>query len=143
MSQTVEITPSFVIQAPVPTRACMLKSVPKIDNEPKVVINGDVRLQVTEPGAARKSVSGHYAIETAGLQSPLHVIWMIDGYVLRHSEHDIEVAFDMRGRSAGETLTRQLSVQVTEKAGQGCIMHSSVFVQIVVVDKAAILDGEQ
>ena len=33
----------------------------------------------------------------------------------------------------GETLIRQLSVQVTAMAGQGPVVHSSVFIQIVVV----------
>ena len=53
--------------------------------------------------------------------------------MLTHSDGEIEIAFDMRGRTVGETLTRQLSVQVTALAGQGPIVCSSVFIQIVVV----------
>jgi len=47
--------------------------------------------------------------------------------------HAIDVAFDVRGIPAGETLTQVLTAQVTERNGQGCIVHSSVFVQIFVV----------
>jgi hypothetical protein len=67
------------------------------------------------------------------MQEPLHVIWIIEGNVLNHIVHAIDVAFDVRGTPAGETLTRVLTAQVTERNGQGCIVHSSVFVQISVV----------
>jgi hypothetical protein len=104
-----------------------------IAQEPKVVIKGDIRLHITECDAAHCPAKGHYTIETQGLLSPLHIIWIVDGHVLAHRGGEIEIAFDMRGRSVGETLTRQLSVQVTAQAGQGPIAHSSVFIQIVVV----------
>jgi len=100
---------------------------------PRVVITGDIRLRVTESYAALRPVKGHYRIETEGMQEPLHVIWIIEGNVLNHTVHCIDVEFDMRGTPAGETLTRVLTAQVTERNGQGCIVHSSVFVQILVV----------
>ena len=53
--------------------------------------------------------------------------------MLSQREGELEIAFDMRGVAAGETLTRLLSVQVTAQTGQGPIVHSSVFIQIVVV----------
>ena len=59
---------------------------------------------------------------------------MIEGHVLSQTVHALEVAFDLRGTPAGETLTRQLTVQVMERGGQGCIVHSSVFVQIFVMN---------
>jgi hypothetical protein len=105
-----------------------------INSQPKVLIKGDIRLRVAEPYAARRLVKGRYQIDTEGMQEPLHVLWMIEGNVLSHTVHDIEVAFDVRGTPAGETLTRQLTAQVTERGGQGCIVHSSVFVQIFVVN---------
>jgi hypothetical protein len=106
----------------------------KIDSSPKVLIKGDIRLRVTESCAALRPVQGRYLIEMEGMQEPLHVLWMIEGNVLSHTVHCIEVAFDMRGIHAGETFTRQLTVQVTERGGQGCIVLSSVFVQIFVVN---------
>ncbi len=107
--------------------------VPGTDGMPRVVITGDIRLRVTESYAALRPVKGHYRIETEGMQEPLHVIWMIEGNVLNHTVHSIDVEFDVRGTPAGETLTRVLTAQVTERNGQGCIFHSSVFVQILVV----------
>ena len=70
---------------------------------------------------------------SSDLQEPLQVIWIIEGNVLNHTVRSIDVEFDVRGIPAGETLTRLLTAQVTERNGQGCIVHSSVFVQILVV----------
>ena len=103
------------------------------NSSPKVVITGDIRLRVTESYAARRPVKGHYRIEIEGMQEPLHVIWIAEGNVLNHTVHAIDVAFDVRGTPAGETLTRLLTAQVTDGNGQGCIVHSSVFIQISVV----------
>ena len=106
---------------------------PRTGGMPKVVIKGDIRLRVSESYAALRPIKGHYRIETERMQEPLHVIWMIEGNVLNHTVHAIDVAFDVRGTPAGETLTQVLTAQVTERNGQGCIVHSSVFVQIFVV----------
>ena len=103
------------------------------NSSPKVVITGDLRLRVAESYAARRPVKGHYRIETEGMQEPLHVIWIAEGNVLNHTVHAIDVAFDVRGTAAGETLTRLLTAQVTDGNGQGCIVHSSVFIQLSVV----------
>jgi hypothetical protein len=100
---------------------------------PKVIIQGDIRLRVTESYAAVGSVKGCYHIETEGMQEPLHVIWIIEGTVLNHTMRSIDVEFDMRGIPAGETLTRVLTAQVTDNNGHGCIVHSSIFIQIFVV----------
>jgi hypothetical protein len=100
---------------------------------PKVLILGDIRLRVTESYAAGRPVKGYYRIETEGMQEPLQVIWIIEGNVLKHTVLSIDVEFDVRGIPAGETLTRLLTAQVTDKNGQGCIVHSSVFIQIFVV----------
>jgi hypothetical protein len=103
-------------------------------SSPKVVITGDIRLRVTESYAAHRPVRGHYRIEMEGMREPLHVIWIVEGNVLNHTVHAIDVTFDMRGTPAGETLTRLLTAQVTESNEQGCIVHTSVFVQISVVE---------
>lgn len=103
------------------------------NSSPKVIITGDLRLRVTESYAAQRLVKGHYRIEPEGMEEPFHVIWIAEGNVLNHTVHAIDVAFDLRGTPAGETLTRLLTAQVTESNGQGCIVHSSVFVQILVV----------
>ncbi len=58
-----------------------------------------------------------------------------------HTVHAIDVTFDVRGTLAGETLTRLLTTQVTEDNGQGCIVHSSVFVQITVVRDSLSSEG--
>jgi hypothetical protein len=103
------------------------------NSSPKVVITGDLRLRVTESYAGRRPVKGHYRIELEGIEEPLHAIWIAEGDVLNHTVHAIEVAFDVRGTPAGETLTRLLTAQVTGDNGRSCIVHSSVFVQISVV----------
>jgi hypothetical protein len=103
------------------------------DGMPRIVIQGDIRLRVTESFAARRPVKGYYRIDTEGMQEPLQVIWIAEAEVLNHTVHSLDVAFDVRGTPAGETLTRLLTVQVTESNGQGSIIHSSIFVQIVVV----------
>lgn len=102
-------------------------------SSPKVVIRGDIRLRVTESYAALRPVKGHYRIEIEGMKEPLHIIWIAEGNVLNHSVQAIDVAFDVRGTPAGETLTRLLTAQVTENNGRGSIVHSSVLVQISVV----------
>ncbi|HEX6481288.1 MAG TPA: hypothetical protein VF043_20815 [Ktedonobacteraceae bacterium] len=109
------------------------------DQMPAIVLTGDIRLRVNESYAALTPVIGHYLLETQGMQEPLHVIWMVEGNVLNHTAHSIDVAFDLRGMSAGETLTRLLSAQVTDCNGQGNIVHCSVFVQISVVKDALIM----
>jgi hypothetical protein len=111
----------------------ILDIVPGTSEMPKVVIRGDIRLRVAESYAALRPIKGHYRIETKGMQGPLHVIWIAEGKVLNHTVHAIDVAFDVRGTPAGETLTRVLTAQVMESNGQGCIVHSSVFIQIFVV----------
>jgi hypothetical protein len=100
---------------------------------PKVLIQGDIRLRVTESYAAGRPVKGYYRLEMEGMQEPLQVIWIIEGTVLNHTVLSIEVEFDVRGIPAGETLTRMFTAQVTDKNGQGCIVHSSVFIQIFAV----------
>ena len=111
----------------------MPDKIPENDDMPGKVITGDIRLRVTESYAADRPVKGFYRIETEGMQEPLQVIWIIEGNVLNHTVRSIDVEFDVRGIPAGETLTRLLTAQVTERNGQGCIVHSSVFVQILVV----------
>ena len=130
----VERTPWSEIQAPLLKKVSHPpESVPGTGEMPKVVIEGDIRLRVTESYAAGRPVKGYYRIETEGMQEPLQVIWIIEGNVLNHTLHSIDVEFDVRGTPAGETLTRLLTAQVTERNGQGCIVHSSVFIQIFVV----------
>jgi hypothetical protein len=58
--------------------------------------------------------------------------------MLSQGDGELEIAFDMRGMAAGETLTRLLSVQVTAQTGQGPIVHSSVFIQIVVPNEIQV-----
>src|SRR5712692_3399922 len=129
-----ERTLSPAIQAPLLKKVSHPpESVSGAGGMPKVVIEGDIRLRVTESYAAGRPVKGFYRIETEGMQEPLQVIWIIEGNVLNHTVRSIVVEFDVRGIPGGEILTRVLSAQVTERNGQGCIVHSSVFVQILVV----------
>jgi hypothetical protein len=130
----VERTPSLARQESLLQEASHIPGrVAGIDGMPRIVIQGDIRLRVTESFAALRPVKGHYRIETEGMQEPLQVIWIAEADVLNHTVHSLDVAFDVRGTPAGETLTRLLTVQVTESNGQGSIVHSSVFVQIFVV----------
>lgn len=132
--EQVERTSAIAIQTlPLKEVSHIPDSIPGTDGMPGVVITGDVRLRVTESFATLSSVKGRYHIKTESVQEPFHVIWIIEGQILNHTVHSIEVAFDLRGMSAGETLTRLLTAQVTESNGQGRIIHSSVFVQISVV----------
>ncbi len=100
---------------------------------PKVVIKGDIRLRVSEAYAALKPIKGSYSIDLKEMRAPLQVIWITEGKVLRHSVQDIDLEFDLRGATAGETRTHLLTAHVTELDGQGSIVQSSVFVQIFVV----------
>jgi hypothetical protein len=140
MSQTLEHmgrTPSLVVGAPA-SRPPMPDGSAEADAAPKVAITGDVRLQVNEQDAARGPVRGRYHIQMEGMRDPLRVIWMVEGQVLSQSASGIDVAFDLRGTPAGAILTWLVSAQVTERGGQGCIVHSSIFVQVGVVNKAEL-----
>ena len=129
-----ERTPWPEIQAPLLKKVSHPpESVPGTGGMPKVVIEGDIGLRVTQSSAAGRPVKGYYRLETEGMQEPLQVIWIIDGTVLNHTVPSIDVEFDVRGIPAGETLTRVLTAQVTDQNGHGCIVHSSVFIQIFVV----------
>ena len=142
MSETlerVEQAPSLARQVPLLKKGAHIPgAVPETGSMPKVVIKGDVRLRIPESYAALRPVKGHYRIEMEDMQEPLQVIWIIEGNVLNHTVHAIDVAFDVRGTPAGETLTRLLTAQVTDRNGQGCIVHSSVFVQIFVIRDPAL-----
>lgn len=130
----VERTPSRARQASLLQEASHIPGrVAGTDGMPRIVIQGDIRLRVTESFAALRPVKGHYRIETEGMQEPLQVIWIAEAEVLNRTVHSLDVAFDVRGTPAGATLTRLLTAQVTESNGQGSIVHSSVFVQIFVV----------
>ena len=130
----VERTQTCAIQAPLLQDVSHIPArIPGTDGMPGVVIIGDIRLRVTESYAAGGPVKGFYRIETEGMQERLQVIWIIEGNVLNHTVRSIDVEFDVRGIPAGETLTRLLTAQVTDRNGQGCIVHSSVFIQIFVV----------
>ena len=129
-----EQTQASAIQMP------LVKEVPRLPKKirelvgvPKVLIRGDIRLRVSKSYAASRPVKCHYYIEAEGMFEPLQVIWIIKGNVLNHTVRSLDVEFDVRGIPAGETLTRVLTVQVTETNGQACIVHSSVFIQIFVV----------
>jgi hypothetical protein len=129
-----ERTPSPEIQAPLLKKVSHPPaSIAGTGGMPKVVIEGDIRMRVTESYAASRPVRGYYRLETEGLQEPFQIIWIIEGTVFNHTVPSIDVEFDVRGIAAGETLTRVLTAQVTDKNGQGCIVHSSVFIQIFVV----------
>jgi len=125
---------SLAIQVPLAKEVLHFpRRVREIIGMPKVLIQGDIRLRVTESYAAGRPVIGYYRLKTEGMQEPLQVVWIIEGDVLNHTVHSIDVEFDVRSIPAGEILTRVLTVQVTDQNGQGCIVHSSVFIQIFVM----------
>ena len=129
-----EQTQALAIQVPLAKEVTRFpRRIREIIGMPKVLIQGDIRLRVTESYSARRPVKAHYRLITEGMQEPLQVIWIIEGTVLNHAVRSIDVEFDVRGIPAGETLTRVLSAQVTDQNGHGCIVHSSVFIQIFVV----------
>src|SRR2546429_6769176 len=107
----------------------------KSNSNPKVLIKGDIRLRVTESYAGRRPVRGRYTIETESMQKPLHIIWMIEGNVLNHTVHSIEVAFDVRGISAVGKAPRVFTLQVRGRGGEGCNVRTSEFFYIFFVRK--------
>ena len=140
MSYTIEQVKQVASSPPVAQEVLKMPGkFPGNEQMPGIVIRGDIRLRVNESYTALRPVIGHYRIETQGMQEPLHVIWMVEGNVLHHTAYSIDVAFDLRGIPPGETLTRLLSVQVTDRDGRGHIVHCSVFVQIVVVKDDLIM----
>jgi hypothetical protein len=98
----------------------------------KVLIIGDIRLRVTESEAAHHPITGHYRIETAGMQEPLYTFWHAEGEILCRQARSTGIAFDVRGARAGETRTYLVAVQVTESGVQGRVVQSGVFVQVTV-----------
>ena len=129
-----EQTQALSIQVPFAKEVARFpRRIPEMIGMPKVLIQGDIRLWVTESNAARRPVKGYYRLETEGMQEPLQVIWIIEGTVLNHTVRSIDVEFDVRAIPAGETLTRVLTAQVTDQNGQRCTVHSSIFIQIFVM----------
>ena len=100
---------------------------------PKVLITGDIWLCVTESEAALHPITGHYRIETAGMQEPLYTLWHAEGQVLSRQARSTNIAFDVCGAQAGETRTYLVAVQVAESGAQGRVVLSGVFVQVVVI----------
>jgi hypothetical protein len=101
---------------------------------PKVIIKGDIRLQVPESYAAFRSVKGSYSLDIEDMKDPLQVIWIAEGRVLNHQRKAIDIEFDMKGAKAGQRWTYLVTAQVTDQGGLGCVVHSSVFVQILVAE---------
>jgi hypothetical protein len=99
---------------------------------PKVLITGDIRLNITEWEAALHPITGDYRIETAGMREPLYTLWHAEGQVLSRQARSTGVTFDVRGARAGETRTYLVAVQVVESGAQGRVVQSGVFVQVVV-----------
>jgi hypothetical protein len=99
---------------------------------PKVLITGDIRLNITELEAALHSITGQYNIETAGMREPLYTLWHAEGQVLSRQTRSTGVAFDVRGARVGETRTYLVAVQVVESGMQGRVVQSGVFVQVAV-----------
>lgn len=104
--------------------------------EPKVLITGDIRLYVTERDAALYPITGHYSIQTTGMDEFLHTLWHAEGQVLCRHTRSTSIAFDMRGARAGETWTYLVAVQVTESGAEGRVVQSGVFVQVTVTGSA-------
>ena len=124
---------SLVIQAPLVEKGARVPaSLPGTDKTPKVVIRGDIRLQVVESDLACETVRGHYSIDVVEMQEPLQVIWIAEGNVLDRTAQAVGIEFDMQGARAGQVRTFVVAAQVTERGGLGRIVHSSTFVQILV-----------
>jgi len=87
---------------------------------------------VTEQEANLHPVSGHYSIETAGMQEPLYTLWYAEGQVLCRQARSTDITFDIRGARAGETRTYLVAVQVTENGVKGQVVISGMFVRVVV-----------
>jgi hypothetical protein len=100
--------------------------------QPKVLITGDIRLNVTESEAALHPIIGHYSIETAGMREPLYTLWHAEGQVLSRLARSTTIAFDVQGAQAGERRTYLVAVQVVESGVQGRVVQSGVFVEVVV-----------
>src|SRR5215469_12506007 len=87
----VEPTPSLARQESLLQEVSHIPGrIPETDGMPRVVIQGDIRLRVTESFAALKPVTGHYRIETEGMQEPLQVIWIAEATVLNHTARTID-----------------------------------------------------
>ena len=99
---------------------------------PKVLITGDIRLNITESEAALHPITGHYCIETTGMQEPLYALWHAEGDVLSRLARSTSIDFDMRGAGAGEIRTYLVAVQVAESGLQGRVVLSGMFVQVFV-----------
>lgn len=100
--------------------------------QPEFPIKGDTRLCVTESEAALHPITGHYSIETTGMQEPLYTLWHAEGQVLYRQARSTNIAFDVRGARAGETRTYLVAVQVVESGVRGRVVQSGVFVRVVV-----------
>lgn len=103
-----------------------------VPEQPKVLITGDIRLRVTESEATLHPITGHYSIQTAGMQELLYTLWYAEGQVLRRQDRATSIVFDVHGARAGETRSYLVAVQVAESGVQGRVVLSGVFVQVVV-----------
>ena|SRR5579884_1108362 len=70
---------------------------------PKVLITGDIWLCVTESEAALHPITGHYRIETAGMQEPLYTLWHAEGQVLSRQTQSANIALlHLQRRASGK-----------------------------------------
>ena len=89
-------------------------------------------MRVTESEAALHPITGHYNIETAGMQEPLYTLWHAEGQVLCRLARTTDIIFDVRGARAGERRTYLVAAQVTESGVLGQVVLSGMFVQVIV-----------
>ncbi|MGH2494174.1 MAG: hypothetical protein ACRDIV_05660 [Ktedonobacteraceae bacterium] len=129
---------SHPLQSPLPVHPWLRKQHDPTTIEPalehsKALITGDVRLYVSESEVALHPVTGHYSIETTGLQEPLYMLWNAEGQVLDRRARSASITFNVSGARAGETRTFLVAVQVMESGAQGRVVQSGMFVQVVVI----------
>jgi hypothetical protein len=120
-----------------------------IDRRLKAFIKGDISFCVTEQEVARGPISGHYCVETEGMQEPLFFLWSAqNGVVLNRNARSTYIAFDLRGERTspswtpvilGGACTGQLWTSVILVQVTGADTHSSIvsgiFVQIFVMSE--------
>lgn len=102
-----------------------------VERVPQVFLSGPTQISVTE-GAA--SVLRAFGLQTEDLRPALQIAWGGDGFPSSQGAESTGIRFNLGSTSAGQVLTRRVSVRVTDADGLAAEADRVVSIHVVPAD---------